>query len=340
MINVSYMRLSGEVPARLRLASLKFKDNISILAIFARQTGHKTQPGFMFQTTTNMLYLLAAILCGAFISISFKLFRKFGIDSLQGIFVNYLTAMAVSIALSGQGVDLGAIFGTAVSSSWLWLAIIEGFFFMGGILVMAVSTQRTGLAVTNVAARASMIIPVIASYLAYRQGQPRWLLIAVIIASMVMIFGSSSDRKDLKARDIIPPLGVFLFFGICDFLLKVLKTMLGDSPEGNAMLFIFSTAALFCLVAYLVRGHFREHPLNWKAIPGGLFLGLVNSGCTAFMMKALGVMDSAVFYPSYNVGVVLVTLLTGIFVFREKLRGVQFAGIAVALVAMVLLLTL
>ena len=99
-------------------------------------------------------------------------------------------------------------------------------------------------------------------------------------------------------------------------------------------------AALFCLLAYLLRGHYREHPLDWKAIPGGIFLGLMNSGCTALMMKALGVMDAAVFFPCYNVGVVLVTLLTGIFAFREKLRGIQFAGIATALAAMVLLLTI
>ena len=66
----------------------------------------------------------------------------------------------------------------------------------------------------------------------------------------------------------------------------------------------------------------------------------MNSGCTALMMKALGVMDAAVFFPCYNVGVVLVTLLTGIFAFREKLRGIQYAGIATALAAMVLLLTI
>lgn len=289
---------------------------------------------------TPMIYLLAAIVCGAFISISFKLFRKFGIDSLQGIFVNYITAMAVSVALSGQGVNMGAIFGTAFSSSWLWLAIVEGFFFMGGIVVMSVSTQRSGLAITNVAGRASMIIPVVASWLVYRQGSPRWLLIAIIICSMILIFSKSADKQKLRAADIVPPLGVFFFFGICDFLLKVLKSRLGDTPEGNAMLFIFSTAALFCLLAYLLRGHYREHPLDWKAIPGGIFLGLMNSGCTALMMKALGVMDAAVFFPCYNVGVVLVTLLTGIFAFREKLRGIQFAGIATALAAMVLLLTI
>lgn len=288
-----------------------------------------------------MVYLILAILCGASLSVCFKMFRKIGIDTFQGVFVNYLTAIAVSLVLSGNGAEsLSSSIMAAIRAPWAWLAIIEGLFFMGGILVLAVSTQRSGVAVTNVSARASMAFAVVACYFAFHEQAPNWLAIALVLVAMYLIFGNVGARKEkFDIGDSLMPVAVFLTYGICDFLLKYLKAQIGtDGNQGNIMLFIFSTAAVFCVVAYLVRGHFSEHPFSWKAIPGGIILGLFNSSCTALMLKALGLMDSVVFYPLYNVGVVFLSLLIGVIFFKEKLRPVQIGGIVLASAAIVLLL--
>ena len=55
------------------------------------------------------------------------------------------------------------------------------------------------------------------------------------------------------------------------------------------------------------------------------------------MLKALGVMDASLFYPLYNVGVVLISLLVGVLFFKESLRPVQIGGIVLAGAAIVLL---
>lgn len=290
-----------------------------------------------------MIYLILAVLCGASLSVCFKIFRKIGIDTFQGVFVNYLTAIAVSLVLSGSGAaSLGESIRSAIAAPWAWMALVEGLFFMGGILVLAASTQHSGVAVTNVSARASMAFPVVASYLVFHEQAPSWLAIIVILAAMYMIFGNIGVKGEKpQLRDSLLPVAVFLTYGICDFLLKVLKAKVGaDGNQGNIMLFIFSAAAMFCIVAYLVRGNFREHPFNWKAIPGGIILGLFNSFCTALMLKALGVMDAVVFYPLYNVGVVFLSLMIGILFFGEKLRRVQAGGIVLAVAGIVMLLVL
>lgn len=288
-----------------------------------------------------MIYLLLAILCGAAISICFKIFKKLDIDSLQGIFVNYLTAIVVSLLLSGDGIAaISESISEAIKAPWLWLAIFEGLLFMGGIVVLAASTQRSGLAVTNVAARASLVIPVVASYFFYNEGNPKWMAIALTLLSMVLIFGKKSNDTRLTLKSSILPICVFFTYGICDFMLKVTKSQLNGSPEGSAMLFIFGAAAVFCLISYILRGNFSEHPYNWKAIPGGIILGLVNSGCTALMMKGLGVIDGVIFFPAYNIGVVCITMFIGLTFFKERLSPIQFIGIALALVSIILLLVL
>lgn len=289
-----------------------------------------------------MIYLILAAICGASLAVCFKLFRKLGIDTLQGVFFNYITAIVISLILSGSGTEaLGASLKAAITAPWAWLAVIEGLLFMGGILVLAASTHRSGVAFTNVSARASMAIPVIASYLAFHEAAPSWLGIILILLAMFLIFGNVGAKESTHRtfKDTLLPLSVFLVYGACDFLLKVLKHLAGQSGnQGNIMLFIFGTAAIFCIATYLIRGHFHEHPFSWKAIPGGILLGLFNSGCTALMLKALGIMDAVVFYPVYNVAVVLLSLCLGIILFKEKVRPVQLGGIALACLGIVLLL--
>lgn len=287
-----------------------------------------------------MIYLIIAIICGASLAVCFKLFRKLGIDSMQGAFINYITAIAVSLLMSGSGAEsLAESIKSSLNASWTWLAVIEGLLFMGGILVLAASTQRSGVALTNVSARASMVMPIVASYLVYRDSSPNWFAIAMIVIAMYLIFGNPGQKTQKRNfKDSLLPLSVFFVYGICDFLLKVLKKEIGVSGnQGNVMLFIFSAAALFCMAAYLIRGNFKEHPFSWKAIPGGIILGLFNSGCTAFMLKALGEMDSALFFSLYNVGIVFSSLLVGTLFFKEKIRPVQYAGVFVASLAIVIL---
>lgn len=284
-----------------------------------------------------MVFLFIAIIFGTSLSICFKVFKKIGLDSLQGIFINYLTAIAVSLLMSGSGAaSLGHAISSAIAAPWVWLAVFEGVLFMCGILVLAVSTQKSGIAVTNVAARASLVLPVVASWLVFHEGQPKWAVLALLLVAMVLIFGNIGKGEKMSAQSLALPLLVFLVYGACDFFLKVLKSKLGDGNEGNIMLFIFSTAALCCLVAYLLRGHFKEHPLDWRALPGGIVLGLFNSGCTALMMKALGRMEAVVFFPIYNAGVVCLSLFAGVVLFKEKLSAVQLCGIALAMVSIVL----
>lgn len=288
-----------------------------------------------------MLFLIFAVLCGASLSFCFKIFKKMGIDSLQCIFFNYLTAIAVSIFLNGA--DPASIAKTvhiANEENWLLLAIIEGFFFMGGFLVMAASTHRAGVAITNVSARASMVIPVVASYLIYKEAAPSWFALVLMLVAMVMIFGQAGSGGKLSWRDWILPVGVMLEYGICDFLLKVLRAGASAEGQGGIMLFIFTTAAISCGVCYLIRGNFRDHGFSWKSVPGGILLGLLNSGCTALMLKALGQMDAVLFYPLYNAGVVFLSLVAGIIFFKEKLRGIQIGGILLATLSIVLMLSL
>ena len=97
-----------------------------------------------------------------------------------------------------------------------------------------------------------------------------------------------------------------------------------------------SKSLLFTLLYYLSTPRTQRAPLSWSNTVAGIVLGCVNVGCTYFLLKSLMVIDSGIFYPIYNIAIVTIATLVGRIGFGERLKAVQYAGIAVAIVAIIL----
>ena len=112
-------------------------------------------------TFTGILFLIIATILTAMFSIVFKIFHRKDIDANQAIFFNYLTAfiLGVLFSLNGEAVV------NPLKADWLVDVIILGFIFMAGMVMLSASTRRVGVAISTVCSRASMVIPIIVSYL-------------------------------------------------------------------------------------------------------------------------------------------------------------------------------
>lgn len=300
-----------------------------------------------------MVYLLLAILCGSLFSIVFKLCQRHNVDGLQVILFNYALAFLFTLLpILGHIVfDAGVAAGDYIPgpSSWL-LALVQGLFFTFGFSVMDGSTRRSGVALTTVCARASLVLPVLLSWMLLGQPAPAWLPVLLTVVAMVLIIGPTESGKDKpKAAGhatMLALLGVFFVFGLSDFFLKVVQHSVekGHSADPDMMerqlraltCIIFLMASLASLAVCLVSGSFRKHKLTWATIGWGALLGIANIGCTSCMLRALGVMSTGVYYPLYNIGIVLVATLAGVLFFKERLKWVQVAGLALSVAAIAL----
>ena len=289
-----------------------------------------------------MVYLLLAILCGALFSIVFKLGQRFGSDGLQVIFFNYLVAFLFTLLPILAHIVIDYVPGP---SSWL-LAVVQGAFFVTGFIVMDRSTRRSGVALTTVCARASLVLPVLLSWMLLGQPAPAWLPVLLTVAAMVLIVGPSGPSDSSAPSglsSVLALLGVFLVFGLSDFFLKVVQHTVekGTSAEPALMesrlsgltCIIFLMATLAALGVCLLSGSFRRHKVTWATAGWGALLGIANIGCTSCMLRALGVMSTGLYYPLYNIGIVLVATLAGLLFFGERLSWRQAAGLVLALIA-------
>ena len=194
-----------------------------------------------------MVFLILAILCGSLFSIIFKLCQRHDVDGRQVTLFNY----AVAFLFTLLPIVARTVFdpGTSASdyipgaSSWL-LAVVQGLLFTFGFIVMDRSTQRSGVALTTVCARASLILPVLLSWILLSQPAPSWLPVILVVAAMALIIGPTETRPAGRAATGGPGrhaimfalLGVFLVFGCSDFFLKVVQHTVDKGHSGNPVL--------------------------------------------------------------------------------------------------------
>ena len=304
-----------------------------------------------------MVFLILAILCGSLFSIIFKLCQRHDVDGRQVTLFNY----AVAFLFTLLPIVARTVFdpGTSASdyipgaSSWL-LAVVQGLLFTFGFIVMDRSTQRSGVALTTVCARASLILPVLLSWILLSQPAPSWLPVILVVAAMALIIGPTETRPAGRAATGGPGryaimfalLGVFLVFGCSDFFLKVVQHTIDKGHSGNPVLIerqisaltciIFLMASVASLVVCAVSGSFRKHRVKWSTVGWGALLGFANIGCTSCMLRALAAMPTGLFYPLYNIGIVIVATLVGLLFFGERLKWVQVGGLVLAIAAIAL----
>ncbi len=290
-----------------------------------------------------MVYFLIAVACASLFSIMFKICRLRGVDISQAMLVNYAVGAVFCAFQVAAATKASPLTGRFVGTLPFFLACFIGIFYVSGFIIRDYSTQKCGVALTTVSARSALAVPVTLSWLLLGDKVPFWPAIILVLVSLTLIAwpkgGFHNDAgagKSLGHLTILAEL--FLIYGFCDFSLKFVQHLVNASvPAALVTLVVFISAFFLSLVFCLVKGVFKKHGITWRELLAGSLIGIANSACTVMVLRALGQMPATVFYPLYNVSVVLVCTLAGIIFFKERPSGLQIAGMVLALAAISLL---
>jgi drug/metabolite transporter (DMT)-like permease len=276
------------------------------------------------------LVILAALL-SAGLFVAFRSFAARGVPLLPAIVVNYIVACLCGLAVTRpwQLPDL----------SLLWLpSVVLGALFIGLFFLMGYSTQHMGVATTTVANRMSLVITIVVSVRVFheRPSALAWCGIALALVGVVLASWSGGASK---GRFWWLPVLLFFGGGAGDSLLNAAqRTRTTSLTEGALAPLIFGAAAFFGLLVLLATPQ-RKQLLSRRVLLGGTVLGCVNYGSLQLLVQALahsGLAASSVF-PLVNIGTILFGSAASLLFFKDRLRGVQWAGLAVSIAALVLL---
>ncbi len=278
-----------------------------------------------------MLYLILSIICSVTVGVLFKTSRAYTTSTTQIIAFNYLFALALCYLTFNP--DIKAV---ATSAPWGIYALI-GVLLPLIFLLLATSIKYMGIVKTDAAQRLSLFIPILAAWLLFGEEFNLLKISALLVGfpALILLLSKPTDNSENKW---IYPAAVLIGFGVIDILFKQIATFT-DLPYTTSLFVIFAIAFLVTLVGARFEHKNRKVIITSQNLLFGGLIGVFNFGNILFYLKAHQAFakNPSTVFAGMNMGVIIIGSLVGLFIFKEKLSKINFLGLFLALIAVVLI---
>ena len=285
-----------------------------------------------------MVWIILCIISYIGIFVVFKLIDVKDAPLINCIIVNYLTATVLGFSVFGSFPVQHII-----SANWFPISLILGFLFIATFFLVGISSRKTGIVITTVASKMSLVVPMLFSILMYGEQVATTKIIAIILA-VASIFLCTYKHSDKKTKTdiwkLLLPVFIFIGMGANDSI--VIYSRETFSISSDAALFTASLFAIsfLCGIIYasVKRGTFRKF-LNAKTWLFGILLGSFNFGSIYFVIKAMNskIISNSSLYGICNTSTILLSIIIGMAFFKEKLSKLNLIGGGLAIIAIVLM---
>ncbi len=285
-----------------------------------------------------MQFLLLAITASTLILVSFKIFSRFDIDDFTAITINYIVGSLFGFNFIHWNQTLPGIY----TASWFPMALLTGVLLIIGFVSFAISTRKAGVAITAISSRMSVILPVMLGLLLLNDEAGIVKISGIVLALVALYLTLKKDNKErFSIKLILVPLAVFLFMGLNDSAVKVTQHFfLQDTGDAGYVAYAatsFMVAFFIGLTISIYRIWNGAKVFKIQNLIAGIILGLLNWFSIYYLLKGFEIMQVSVFIPILNISVVALSSVIGYTLFKEKLRPQNWAGIFLAIVAILLI---
>ncbi|MGT2552063.1 EamA family transporter [Acinetobacter geminorum] len=280
-----------------------------------------------------MILILAAALSSVLVSILLKNLKKKGYPPLQMIAWNYASASLLCFLWFQPDIQHVSI----VHIPW-WLILALGVILPSIFLCLAKSLEYAGIVKTELAQRLSVVLSLLAAYFFFHEqfnALKLWGIGLGILAVLLVLFGqmkSFSNHQSKKA--ILALLSVWCGYAAVDILLKYTSSL---GLQFTLTLNLIFITAFILSISYLLLQ--KTQKWQFKSTIAGLILGILNFSNIALYVKAhILLKDSpAIVFASMNILVVLFGILSGVILYKEKLKWPTILGILLGISGVVCL---
>lgn len=280
-----------------------------------------------------MYFIVFAALCSVAVSVWLKHCKHQQVDVLQMLTWNYLLATVLCYVWFEPDFSQLSMTGTP----W-WVIIALGVALPSIFMMLVVSLTRAGVIKTEIAQRLSVVLSLIAAYLFFQEQFTALKGIGIVlgIAAMLCILLSRSGEKLAAFRSAKKPqaamwslFAVWVGYAVVDILLKY--------TSGLGLQFALTLNLSFIVAFVFMSSVLMVRTTQWttRALYSGLLLGLLNFSNIALYIKAhQWLKDSpSVVFAGMNLLVVLLGVIAGMLIFKERLNKLSAASIVFAAAA-------
>ena len=283
-----------------------------------------------------MIEIGLTILTFSAMLIIFKYFGVFNVNNLQAIVVNYFTAGSLAVAnakFNGLEYNLKSV----LESNYIIPSIIIGLLFIVTFNLVAFGTQKIGIAVTTVANKMSMIIPVLFGLFLFQEEKNILKIAGIVLALFAIYFSSTNNGKlSFDKRYLLIIVLIFIGQGFADGTLNwVQKNAIDASNIQPFFATTFLLAGIAGFVFMIYEKFKKKQSFQLKSVYWGIILGVPNYLTLYFFIQSLqaGILESSQVFPIINMGIIICSAIGGIILFKEQLSKSNWGGIFLALIA-------
>jgi drug/metabolite transporter (DMT)-like permease len=184
----------------------------------------------------------------------------------------------------------------------------------------------------------------------YKEAAAALKIAGILLALLAVVLtlypsGYAAEKQDnkspgLNTRLILLPLVVFFTTGLLDTLVKYVEQSFLNAGNSNDFLITTFTVAFLAGFILLISGLLAGKIIfQLKAVLAGFLIGIPNYFSIWCLMKVLKINpgSSSVIFPVNNMGIVLLSALLAWIVFKEKLSPVNWTGIVLSVVAIIMI---
>ncbi len=278
-----------------------------------------------------MIYLILAFCSSALISIVMRLGENRIQNNISTLAVNYLMCLLLSLAYSAGSGSLTV--PMPAGRMTVTLGLVSGFFYMGSFILYQHNIYRNGVLMSSTFMKLGVLVPTLIAIIAFgeRPGALQLVGICLAVAAIIIVNGGGSESATVTAPKAL--ILLLLVGGSGDAMSKFYEELGRPEFSSQYLLYTFAVALVLCTMTALLRGQ----RLDRNDILFGCLVGIPNYYSARFLLLSLSRVPAMIAYPAFSVCTILLVGAAGVLVFHEKMTSRQWLGVAIVIVAMILL---
>ncbi|OMQ10576.1 EamA family transporter [[Flexibacter] sp. ATCC 35103] len=278
-----------------------------------------------------MLFLVLSILCSVIVGVIFKITRKYNGNPTQIVALNYVTALALCYFTYSP--NLAEVNANAPWNIYIAIGVLLPFVFLS----LVASIKHMGIVKTDAAQRLSLFIPILAAWLIFKEEFNTYKVIGIVIGFLALLFILRKQSGNTQNKWFFPA-AVLIGFGVIDILFKQIA-LYTTLPYPTSLFVVFCISCAVAILISIYEVAVKKVKLEPKNLIFGVLVGVFNFGNILFYLKAHKAFadNPSTVFAGMNMGVIILGSLVGLLFFKEKLSKINFIGIFLALISIILI---
>ena len=259
--------------------------------------------------------------------------------NIQGIItVNYITCLISTLVVNADTLTYQSMKAETLNV----YAFLLGGLFIITFNIMSKTVTHFGIMISSVTQKMSLIAPIMIGVLFYAENLTIFRIIGIIAAMGAIVVINMPFNKDPEQKRKwifwLYPLLTLLLSSIIDAAFYLLGKSTGSKQSAMFLATLFCTAATLGILLIIIQKIKNAERIPLHIIPYGILLGVPNFMSIHYLMKAIGQgWDASLMFPINNVGIIAISMVGALLIFKEKANKFKLMGIALAISAVLLI---